>query len=118
MNEPRFGDKVRHLLNQGLEVDAAIAERLRAARAGALAHQRRKPAPVLERLGGWAGLSLRVALPAVLVVFSVTVLYSWHERQRIAELAELDTRLLADELPIEAYLDEGFEAWLRRERGS
>lgn len=30
------------------------------------------------------------------------------------ELAEIDAKLLADELPINAYLDKGFDSWLKR----
>jgi hypothetical protein len=36
----------------------------------------------------------------------------------VAEAVELDTQLLADELPIDAYLDKGFEAWLKKRRAA
>jgi uncharacterized protein DUF3619 len=29
-----------------------------------------------------------------------------------ADLAELDAQVLSDELPVTAYLDQGFEVWL------
>ena len=32
----------------------------------------------------------------------------------IAELAEIDSQLLTDDLPIDAYLDRGFQNWLKR----
>ena len=47
MNEHQFGNKVRQLLNQGLRMDTATVERLRAAREQALARQRLSPAPAL-----------------------------------------------------------------------
>ena len=33
--------------------------------------------------------------------------------QRVAELGEIDSALLADELPISAFTDIGFDAWLK-----
>jgi hypothetical protein len=30
-------------------------------------------------------------------------------------LADLDVRLLTDDLPIDAYLDKGFDSWLNRQ---
>jgi hypothetical protein len=121
MNEDRFGEQIRQLLNQGTDIDAATAERLRAARELALSRQRPEPAPalrwadnVLGSFGGWGGLSLRLLVPAVLLVAAVATLYNWQQNQGAAESAEIDAELLSDELPIEAYLDRGFQDWLKR----
>ena len=121
MNEDRFGEHVRQLLNQGTDIDAATAERLRAARELALSRQRPEPAPALRwadnalgSFGGWGGFSLRLLLPAVLLVAAVATLYTWQQNQSAAEAAEIDAELLSDELPIEAYLDRGFQDWLNR----
>jgi hypothetical protein len=35
------------------------------------------------------------------------------EMQRMAELEEVDSALLSDDLPIDAYLDQGFDAWVQ-----
>ena len=32
--------------------------------------------------------------------------------ERVSELEEVDSALLADDLPIDAYLDRGFDTWL------
>ena len=121
MNEAQFGNKIRHLLNQGLRLDSAIAERLRAAREQALARQRPEPAPVLAwadnvvgSFGGWGGMSLRVLLPFAILLAGVGGAYSWQQNQRAAELEEIDARLLTDDLPIDAYLDRGFQNWLKK----
>lgn len=121
MNEPQFGNRVRHILNQGLQVDAAIATRLKAAREQALARQRPEPAPalawadnVLGQLGGWSGLSLRVVLPGVLLAMALLGIYGWQQNQRIAEVEDIDAQLLSDDLPVEAYLDRGFQNWLKK----
>lgn len=37
---------------------------------------------------------------------------TWNEYEKAAELEELDSALLSDDLPINAYLDKGFLAWL------
>jgi hypothetical protein len=121
MNEAQFGNKVRQVLNQGLRVEAGVAERLRAAREQALARQRPEPARalawadnVLGRFDGWSGLSLRVLLPAAMLVAALAGIYNWQQNQRAAELEEIDARLLTDDLPIDAYLDRGFQNWLKK----
>lgn len=127
MNELNFGMKVRQALNEGLRDGAGIsprvAERLRAARERAL--EARRPElqaqPALEiagnalgRLGGLGGLSLRVLLPVAVVMAGLFGIYTWQQEQRAADVEEIDARLLTDDLPLDAYLDKGFEAWLKK----
>ena len=119
MNEQQFGKKVRHLLNSAT-LGTQVERRLVAAREAALAHQRAERAPalawadnVLGRFDGWGGLSLKVFLPIVLVAAALTGIYSWQQNQRAAEVEELDAKLLTDDLPIDAYLDRGFQTWLK-----
>jgi len=121
MNEMQFGHRIRHLLNQGTEVRPEIAARLAAARKLALERQRPEPAPALAwadnivgRLGGWGGFALRVLLPLALLAGSGAALYTWQQNRYAAELEEIDAQLLTDELPIDAYLDRGFQNWLRK----
>jgi hypothetical protein len=121
MNEKQFGYKVRQILNQGVRLEEGAAERLRAAREQALALQRQAPAPalawadnVLGRFEGWGGLSLRVFLPLVLLASGVLGVYAWEQNQRIAEVEEIDAQLLTDDLPLDAYLDRGFQSWLKK----
>lgn len=121
MNEAQFANKIRHILNQGTLLDRPTRERLRAARERALAVQKpeRELVPAwaggaFGRLGGLTGLSLRVLLPVVLVLTTAVALYGWQQSQRLAELEEIDSELLTDDLPIDALLDRGFEAWLKK----
>lgn len=125
MNEQQFGNKIRLVLNQGLRLNAGASERLRAAREQALARQRPEPAPALAwadnvvgLFDGWGGLSLKVFLPVALVTAALAGIYSWQQNQRAAEVEELDARLLTDDLPIDAYLDRGFQNWLKKQRAS
>ena len=121
MNEHQFAHKIRQLLDQATRVEPVIAERLRAARERALNARRPERAPALAwadnmlgHVGGFGGLSLRVLLPAAFVALSVAAIFSWQQNQRLAEIEEIDAELLTDDLPIDAYLDRGFEAWLKK----
>ena len=120
MNELQFARRIRHILDQGIRLDASITERLRAARQLALSRQRPEPAPVLAWVDntfgngwGWAGISARVLLPTAALIVAVAGIYNWQEKQRLAEIVELDAQLLTDDLPIDAYLDRGFQNWLK-----
>jgi hypothetical protein len=120
MNEMHFGNRVRQILNQGLRLDARQAERLHAARERALAAQRPQPVGVLAwadnvagTFGGWSGVSLRLVAPVAALVVSVAALYSWQQNRVISDLAEIDSMLLSDDLPIDAYLDRGFQTFLK-----
>jgi hypothetical protein len=120
MNEPQFGDKVAHLLNQGLRLDERKLARLRAAREQALQRQRAEAESVLAwagnmvgELGGWSGLSLRLLAPVVALGVAVSAIYTWQQNQRAAEVEEIDAQLLTSDLPIDAYLDRGFQNFLK-----
>jgi len=121
MNEMQFGNRIRHLLNSAAPLPADKAARLAAARAQALERQRPEPAPALAwadnvvgTLGGWMGVSLRVVVPALALLVSVAAIYTWQQNQRVAEVEELDALLLTDDLPIDAYLDRGFQNWMKK----
>ena len=121
MNELQFASRIRQILNQGTALNAGVAAKLARAREAALARQRQERAPVLvwadNVLGngwGWGSLSARVLLPALMLVVAAFGIYRWQENQRLAEVVEIDTQLLTDDLPIDAYLDRGFQTWLKK----
>ena len=125
MNEQQFANRIRQALNQGTRIDSRITERLRLAREQALERQRAAPeselawasdaaSGVLSGFGGYGGFSLRVLLPTALMIAGVVGIYFWQQEQRAVEVEELDAQLLTDDLPIDAYLDRGFEAWLKK----
>ena len=120
MNEPQFGSKIAHLLNQGLRLDERKLGRLRAAREQALMRQRPESVGVLAwadnvlgEWGGWSGVSLRLLAPLVALAVAVSAIYTWQQNQRAAELEEIDALLLTSDLPIDAYLDRGFQNFLK-----
>ena len=119
MNEQQFGKKVRQILNGG-PLGAQVEERLRAARELAISRQRPERSPafawadnVRGRFGGWPTVTLYVLLSVAVLAAGAAGLYSWQQSQRIAELEEIDSQLLTDDLPIDAYLDRGFQHWLK-----
>jgi hypothetical protein len=92
-----FAYKVRHALNEHLDhLPPSTADRLASARK--LAVSRKK-----------AHVPARVVLA---LVVGMAGIYEYEEQERIAELAELDAAVLSDELPLTAYLDQGFNAYL------
>jgi uncharacterized protein DUF3619 len=124
MNEQQFGNRIRHLLNQGLELDPARRDRLRKARERALERQRAEPVAALRWAGnllgsleGWRGVSARLLLPLVVLAVAASGIYTWQEKRRVAELVDIDSQLLTDDLPIDAYLDRGFQTWLKSRPG-
>ncbi len=126
MNEREFGRKIVRTLDGGLDLPAEALERLKAARARALASQRRIDPPLLlaiadglaARLAGPSQWISHVLLPAMLLVGGLVGLQHWQDSQQRAlaasDTAEIDSQLLQGELPIDAYLDPGFQAWLKR----
>ena len=60
---------------------------------------------------GW--LRLVSALPLVMLVAGLVFIQHHHDLQQIAVAAEIDSALLADDLPPAAYGDPGFSEFLR-----
>ena len=129
MNEIKFTHKICQALHEGARLDresgTRIAERLRAAREQALARRKLERAPalawarstavgVIGGFGGFGGFSVRLLLPTALLVAGLIAIYSTQQEQRAADIEELDAQLLTDDLPIDAYLDRGFETWLKK----
>ncbi|MEN3276567.1 MAG: hypothetical protein V7631_2357 [Massilia sp.] len=120
--------KLRHALDENLEsLPASTTERLAAARKLALsrkkAHAPAAPVRALRRFFDvdfhFSGVGLGrlgVALPLLALVVGLGGLYQHEQEQRIDELAELDAAMLADELPLTAYLDHGFNAYLESQQ--
>ena len=120
-----FAYKIRHALNEHAEqLPSPTVDRLAAARKAAMA--RKKPhAPVklaqrqlVGNIGSLFSFSslgrLAVIVPLLALVVGLAGIYHVEEQQRIAELAELDAAVLSDELPLTAYLDTGFNAYLEK----
>lgn len=122
MNERQFGNKVRQALNGGLaRIDGTTAERLRAARERALSRQRAELSPAMAwadnavgRVGGWSAMAWRVLLPMAMLALALAAGQYWQANQGADPIEEIDAQLLTDDLPIDAYLDRGFQNWLKQ----
>lgn len=120
--EAAVGRRARAALEASCnELPADILFRLQQSRERALevATPRRQPA-WLPRLAGLpAGLGGRLLrdhlLPAgaiLLLAFLASMAGQQSQDERLNEAVDIDTALLTDDLPIDAYLDRGFGAWL------
>jgi len=117
MNPPEheLARKLVRYLDDGLDrLEPRVRERLAAARRNALSHYRAQPATVFGPvLVGWLTEHRLLLAAAALVAATAGVVY-WQGTRPVNGLAELDAYLLTDELPINAYLDKGFDSWLKR----
>jgi hypothetical protein len=114
---------VQHLDHGVAHLDPRICERLLAARKVALSHCREKPVPVLDL--AWAGHAVarirdhrnfgaRHWVAVTTLVLALAGFAYWQSLGPANELADIDVGLLTDELPLNAYLDKGFDSWLKR----
>lgn len=121
-NEDEFGYKARHILNEGVDsLDEKVVSRLSAARNKSLNHQRVTAthltlAGIPHLMEVSFSTRTRSLAAAIALIIGATGTYYWNAFQQASEYEEIDSALLADELPPSAYLDRGFHAWL--ERGS
>lgn len=122
MNETQFGFRIKQTLNRGLSLDEATLDRLKKARLGALEkHQATAPdlvfatAANIGRMNGDAySVSMRIVLPLIMLILGLYVSNHWYQAQLQEEIIEIDTEVLTGDLPMDAYLDKGFHAWLKR----
>jgi hypothetical protein len=116
MKERELADRiVRYLHASADRLPPRILHRLRAAREAALARADRGVMPAASRFafrparfGPIAALVSVTALALALVL----VRYWQQPEEQPVEAADLDSELLTDDLPVTAYLDQGFEIWL------
>jgi len=123
MNEHHLGYRVRQVLNQDLALDGEKLARLKAAREQAIARQRvaapRMALAWADNLSGSldgssATFVTRFLLPAAMLILGLIAISTWQQSQAVQELVEIDSGVLTSDLPIDAYLDRGFDAWLKR----
>ena len=125
-----FAYKVRHALTENLDtLPASTVDRLASARKNALLHKKKdhplKAFATRRALAGhaggmlgeplsWIGRLVGVAIPLIVAAIGVVGIYQTEQQQRIKETADIDVAVLADELPLTAYTDHGFNAYLAK----
>ncbi|MBK9117196.1 MAG: DUF3619 family protein [Betaproteobacteria bacterium] len=124
-DQDEFAKKLRGYLDAGAaDLRAGTVYRLQQARAAALARMAepaRVPQPQLAHAlagGGATGGGTRrmrwLWVGILLIAAGVFGWQQWHVHQQTRELEELDAQILSSDLPIDAYLDRGFQTWLTR----
>jgi len=121
MNEERYGYRIRQALNHGLkEIPPAASRRLEAARHMALSRQKESSAE-LTFAGTAGGFSLpsasmpylKQSLAILALLLGMWLSFYWHSTQYVAELEDVDSALLSDDIPPEAFLDNELLQWLK-----
>lgn len=132
-NDQELAKKITALLDRSnSELKQGTAYRLQAARQAALEKMARRgddpiavPSGVLAGAGGTGSLGsvapkrrllsdYRIWLAIVVVAGGAYFYDYWKVMQRASEIAEIDAQLLGSDLPFDAFLDSGFENWLKR----
>lgn len=120
MNEERYGFRVRQALNHGLkDIPPAASRRLEAARHLALSRQKHAaPQMALAGLGhamirtGSHNPYVKQILAVVALLLGMWISFYWHSVQYVSDLEEVDSALLTDDLPPDAFLDNDIFEWL------
>ncbi len=121
--EHEFAKKIIHVLeDESAGIDPAVRERLAASRRTALSQYQEEPVRSWTLAGALAGgggysarqtVRFRLLLVSAALLCAVALGLTWHRHSQ-TDIAEIDAGLLTDELPINAYLDRGFDSWLKR----
>lgn len=127
--DSEFAKKITAHLDRGVaDLKAGTAYRLQLAREEALARlsdperaaePRLAPAHALAGSGTLGGnhrfrASGRLWLGIALIVVAGLGIQQWQAYQQLKDLEETDAAILTSDLPIDAYLDRGFQNWLKR----
>lgn len=126
-NEIELGYQVRQALNQSAQhLTLKQQQRLAQARQMALSRQRQTTVAISQltmattnnttaaspkKMGLWA----TVVASLLILATGIIVLQNLEKSIRLEELADIDTAVLTDELPVSAYLDRGFKVFAQSE---
>ena len=122
--DERYARRLTARLSAGTsELPHDIVERLRVARTQAVARRRQSTRQATGQGNGTAspGLGrvwwsrLGALVPLVALVAGLLAISIVQDDDRLSELADVDSALLADDLPPTAYADPGFAQFLKRD---
>ncbi|MEY2633156.1 MAG: hypothetical protein RIR00_1810 [Pseudomonadota bacterium] len=118
MNEEQMARRLSRRLNQGLpDLDDRTTRKLAHARKLALARQRpASTSRLVTTLGGLQDYLFsprrRLLLSGIALLIGMAISFYWHAQSVIDDMEDVDSALLSDDIPPEAFLDKGFKAWL------
>jgi hypothetical protein len=119
-NEQEIAYAIRRHLEAGTrQIDAITLNKLMLARQAAVERQK---IPVAQlQLAGTGAVIERLVLPHLrtmaaflALAIGATGTYYWSQLVEAEENEAIDSALLADDLPINAYLDHGFKSWVEQ----
>lgn len=119
--EEEVAARITRRLDAGLaDIDGTVVARLRAARESAMERLEAQPAWA-PAMAGAARLpvdeghpfTLRRLASIVLLIGAICGMVYWQHLQH-EDPVDIDAKLLSGDLPIDAYLDKGLDAWLTR----
>lgn len=127
IGEDEIGRRIAQRLDTGLpDIDQRTLARLRSARESALERlePQTQPAWVLARSSADSNytrsssdsghpFTLRRLVSIAALIAAITGMVYWQQLQHEDPL-DIDAKLLSGDLPIDAYLDKGLDAWLNR----
>jgi hypothetical protein len=123
MNEHEIAGKITAYLERSTaDLKAGTVYKLQRARAAALARLSEPQTASELALAGTHGTlaprrafgDVRIWLGILVFVGAIGSYQYWQSVQQARDIEETDAAILSSELPIEAYLDRGFQAWLKR----
>jgi len=119
MTRDDLPERIARKLDEGLdELPTGVLYRLRLAREAALSQGQGTDRRTLLQMPP-RSLRHRVLVPVLALALCLAAVLYWQQHTTPpADLAELDAQVLSDELPVTAYLDQGFEAWLSDHRST
>ena len=123
MNEERYASRVRQALNHGLnDISPAAARRLEAVRHQALSRQK-QPVQQMALAGDKTSSfhfrilmdnhHLRHILAVLALLLGMWISFYIDSINYVTQVEEVDSALLSDDLPPEAFLDKDFFQWLK-----
>ena len=119
MNEAEAGKKVARLLNRGLDdIKQSTLNQLQSARRAALENYHEAETMITVGHGASARsghdwhLKTGKLVSLIALLFALVSVAYWQALQQGDENEEIDIMLLVDDLPVNAYLDNEFDAWL------
>lgn len=121
MNADRYAFRVRQALNHGVkDIPPAAARRLEAARHLALTRQKRTKPQLALASHSTSPFSfttdnryVRQILAVVALLLGMWISFYMDSVNYVTALEEVDSALLSDEVPPEAFLDNDFFEWLK-----
>ena len=122
--EQQLAHLVRHSLDGACrELPRDISARLAQASQRALDHQKQpalglRLAGVSHIVSAGLGRPLRTTMMILALLSGMAGTWYWNTIQAAEDNADVDSALLSDDLPVAAYTDAGFRAWLEHNADS